>query len=441
MKHEILGAGPIIALAGCMTGSTVESIASKAESVELDGYTLGASHEVRVDCKPVGRRGLTSMGTATSAADAALSRNGGSIHAWSRSVVIPPDCWVPVAPGVAATRVYATDEDEGLRMVHVEDVLCALDEIDAGATPMQAGHACAERFAHRELRAPSGLPTDTNPLAGMGAVQTLATGFGWAEGPLWDADDGALVFTDIAADEILELEDGVVTTLVESSDTFTNGLDYDAGGSRIECEHKTQRVIKRAPGGSTTVVAAAFQGVPFNSPNDAIVHVSGAIFFTDPTYGSLPDLGAAVPQQPHQGVYRVALDTGVVTLVDDELEQPNGIALSPDHATLYVTDTQAGVVMRYPVDASGTTGAGAVLANVAQPDGMAVDVNGNLYVAGSAGVAVLEPDGSSWGTIGGLPAAATNVAFGGSDRKSLYITTPGAVHRVALAVPGVPASF
>ena len=140
-------------------------------------------------------------------------------------------------------------------------------------------------------------------------------------------------------------------------------------------------------------------------------------------------------------MYRVALDTGVVTLVDDELEQPNGIALSPDHATLYVTDTQAGVVMQYPVNAGGTTGAGVVLANVAQPDGMTVDVNGNLYVAGSAGVSVLDPDGGSWGTIGGLPEAATNVAFGGADRKSLYITTPGAVHRVALAVPGVPASF
>jgi len=441
MKHEILAVAPLAALAGCMTGPTVQSIASKAQSVTLEGYTLSASHDVRVDCKPVGTRALTSMGFTTSAATPALSENGGSIHAWSKSVVIPGSCWVPVAPGVAATRVYATDVDEGARMSHVQDLLCAMGEIDAGATPAQAGYTCGERFTHRELRAPSGLALDTNPLTGMGAVETLATGFGWAEGPLWDADDGALVFTDIAADELLKLENGVVTTLVQGTDTFTNGLDYDAQGNRLECQHKTQRVIKRTPGGATTVVAASFGGVPFNSPNDVIAHANGTIFFTDPTYGSLPDLGAAVPQQPVQGVYRVAIDTGVVTLVDDELEQPNGIALSPDQTMLYVTDTQAGVVMQYSVTAGGTTGAGVVLANVAQPDGMTVDVNGNLYVASSAGVAVLGSDGSSWGTIGGLPAAATNVAFGGADRKSLYVTTSGAVHRVVLAVPGVPPSF
>jgi gluconolactonase len=274
----------------------------------------------------------------------------------------------------------------------------------------------------------------------MGAVETLATGFGWAEGPLWDADDGALVFTDVAADTIYALADGMLTPVVEGTSTFTNGLDYDAEGNRLECQHATQRVIERRPNGTTEVVAASFQGAPFNSPNDVIAHASGTIFFTDPTYGSQPDLGAAVPQQPWQGVYRVALDTGVVSLVDDQLSQPNGIALAPNHATLYVSDTENDVVVQYPVAADGTTGAGSVLANVASPDGLAVDVNGNLYVAAGTGVVVLAPDGDSWGTIG-LTAVPTNVAFGGTDRRSLYVTTPGAVHLVMLGVPGVPASF
>lgn len=440
MMRMLAGAGPLVVAAGCMTGPTVQSIPSKATAVALEGYTLSPSHDVRVDCKQVGARTTTSMGTTVSAAAPALTENGGSIYPWSKSVVVPAGCWVPVAPGIAATRVYATDLDEGVRMRHVEDLVCAADEIAEGATPGQAGLACAERFDHRELRAPSGIATGTNPLTGMGPVQLLATGFGWAEGPLWDADDGSLVFTDIAADEIHKLKNGVLSTVVQGTNAYTNGLDHDAEGNRLECQHKLQRVIRRAANGTTTVVAASYQGLPFNSPNDAIAHASGAIFFTDPTYGSLPNLGGAVPQQPHQGVYRVALDTGVVTLVDDDLQQPNGIALSPDHATLYVTDTQGGVVMKYPVTAGGSVGAGTVLATVGTPDGMAVDVNGNLYVTSATGVVVLKPDGTSWGTIG-LPAAPTNVAFGGTDRKSLHVTTPTAVYRVALAVPGVPASF
>lgn len=433
----------IAVAAGCMTGPTVQSIPSQAQAVTLEGYTLTGARMVRVECKQVGVRGTVSMGTTISAAAPTLSTNGGAIHAWSTSVQVPASCWVPVAPGVAATRVYATDVeevDENVRMVHVEDLLCALYELDDGATPAQAGQACAERFGHRELRAPSGLAVGADPLAGMGPVQTLANGFGWAEGPLWDADGGALVFTDVAADRIHRLENGVLSTLVEGTLAYTNGLDHDAEGSRLECQHGTQRVIRRSPGGRTTVVAATFQGAPLNSPNDVIAHASGTIFFTDPTYGSLPQLGGVVPQQPWQGVYRVALDTGVVTLVDDGLAQPNGIALAPDHTALYVSDTEGDVVVRYPVADDGTTGAGTELAPVPAPDGMAVDVDGNLYVASSAGVVVLRPDGTSWGTIA-LPEPPTNVAFGDADRRSLYVTSPGAVHRAGVGVPGMPASF
>jgi gluconolactonase len=423
-----------------MTGPTVQWMASQDEKVALEGYTLDGPHDVRIDCKQLGTRVTAPVDTTTSTGDPLLALNGGSIHGWSTSVEIPASCWVPVAPGVAATRVYAIDLDEDLRMVHVEDVACAVEELDAGAVPGQAGYACAERFAHRELRAPSGLPTDQDPLAGAGAVELLATGFGWAEGPLWDADEEALVFTDVEADAILQLESGILTTVEEGTGAFANGLDFDASGERLECHHGQQQVIRRGPGGVVTVVADAFQGAPFNSPNDAIAHESGAIFFTDPTYGSLPNLGGVAPQQPWQGVYRVELDTGVVTLVDDGLVQPNGIALSPDHATLYVTDSVGGVVMQYPVSPGGNAGAGSVLAYVQAPDGMAVDVNGNLYVAASSGVVVLRPDGSGWGTIA-LPEAATNVAFGDEDRRSLYVTTPGALHRVVLGVPGAPASF
>ena len=134
----------IAVAAGCMTGPTVQSIPSQAQAVTLEGYTLTGARMVRVECKQVGVRGTVSMGTTISAAAPTLSTNGGAIHAWSTSVQVPASCWVPVAPGVAATRVYATDVeevDENVRMVHVEDLLCALYELDDGATPAQAGSA------------------------------------------------------------------------------------------------------------------------------------------------------------------------------------------------------------------------------------------------------------------------------------------------------------
>jgi gluconolactonase len=138
--------------------------------------------------------------------------------------------------------------------------------------------------------------------------------------------------------------------------------------------------------------------------------------------------------------YGTEFGTREVTLVDHDLLQPNGIALSPDHATLYVGDTEGNVVMAYPVAEDGTTGEGAWFADISAPNGLAVDVNGNVYVAGSAGVVALRHDGVAWGTIA-LPEAPTNVAFGGSNRRTLYVTAPTAVYGVRLGVPGLPASF
>lgn len=421
----------------CVIGPTVDALATKATPVHVTGYSLAASRSVALDCKKVGTSSVHSaFATTTSAATAGFTSGGGSVYAFAKDAVIPADCWVPAGPGIAAARVYARDVTSGNVHLHVEDVLCAAGYMIEGADPATSGLACAEPFRHLELHAPSGIVPGANPLAGLPAVQQLASGFGWLEGPIYDYAANGLYFTDIANDKIHKYALGSVSTSVQGSGTFTNGMDYDGNGNRVECQHKTQRVVHRTASG-TTVVASTWQNHPFNSPNDVISHAKGALFFTDPTYGSWPNLGAATPHQPYQGVYRVDID-GPISLVSSALSQPNGIALSPDHATLYVADTASNEIVAFPVDEDGFTGAAVSFADVDTPDGMTVDIDGNLYVASASGVVVLAPSGSAWGTIP-VPAQPTNVAFG--EVSTLFITTQTTLYSVQLPIPGLPASF
>jgi gluconolactonase len=426
-------------LSGCIIGPTVDTLGSKNEVVDFLGYSIDPSQQVAIDCRQVGKRTTQQIGaTTTSDSEPSFSMNGGSVYVWTKSAAIPSACWNPVGPGIAAARVFARNVADGAIHYHVEDMTCVGDELADGQPPDAAGLSCAETFRHLEFRAPSGIAAGANPLTGMGVVQTVATGFGWAEGPVWDADDGSLVFTDIAADRIHKVKNGSVSTVVAPTGAFTNGLDYDASGNRLECQHKNQRIVRRSASGSASVLASTWNGLPFNSPNDAIGHSSGAVFFTDPIYGSLPDLGNATPQQPYKGVYRVS--GGVVSLVSSNLQGPNGIALSPDQTKLYVADYEANVVVSHTVAVDGSTGDAAPFATPSSPDGLAVDVDGNVYVAALTGIDVFKPDGTSWGSIP-IAQKPTNVAFGNSDRKTLYVTAPTAVYRVSLGVPGLPAAF
>jgi gluconolactonase len=184
-------------------------------------------------------------------------------------------------------------------------------------------------------------------------------------------------------------------------------------------------------------LADAWEGQPFNSPNDVAIHASGSIFFTDPTYGTSPELRGSPPVLAFRGVYRIAPD-GELTLVDDTLEQPNGVVISPQGDTLYVVDTPSGNVFAYPLDEDGQPGpAELLLQTEGGGDGMTIDADGNLYVASGAGIEVWRPDGSGrWGAIP-LPDVPTNCAFGGEDLRVLYVTLPTQLVCVELAVPGL----
>jgi gluconolactonase len=273
------------------------------------------------------------------------------------------------------------------------------------------------------------------PFVGVPVVTELVSGLTWAEGPMWNPGARELVFTDLSADRIHRLRpDGTTVAVSVGTGNFANGIEAGVGGSWVVCEHATQRVRRRV-GNTWTTLASTWQGLAFNSPNDNVTGMEGSIYFTDPTFGSLPEFGGAIARQPYQGVYRIAPD-GVVHLVDDALQQPNGIALDRSGTRLYVTDTTTGAIMRYPVASDGSTGAGVQIANVPQPDGMTVDRSGYLYIAAADGVRVLRSTGAAFGTFA-VPQQPSNVAFGGVTGKRLFITARTSVYSVDLRLIGV----
>jgi len=273
----------------------------------------------------------------------------------------------------------------------------------------------------------------SNPLDGMGPVEIAEGGFQFTEGPQWNPARNTLLFTDIPPDRIYEFTPGVGVNLFRDMSGNSNGLEYDTDGFLLACEHSGRRVSRTLADGTIVSVVEAYMGKKFNSPNDLVARKDGNIYFTDPPYG-LADPGLS--ELGFFGVFR-ATPAGTAELIADDMSRPNGIALSPDQNTLYVVDTMTGELRTYPVGVDGTVGAKSTLATTSPgPDGMAVDDMGHLYIATSVGVEVYRPDGSVVGTIP-VPEQPSNCAFGGEDRKTLYITARTTVYRVALQVTGI----
>ena len=267
-----------------------------------------------------------------------------------------------------------------------------------------------------------------SPVPDGATPERIAGGFQFTEGPVWF--DGSLLFSDIPSNRIVRWtpEDGTTETFLSPSQN-SNGLTLDTDGALLLAQHGARRVARLADG-AVTALAETYDGDAFNSPNDLAVHPDGSIYFTDPTWG----LEGRPQEIPFTGVYRLATD-GTVSLLADDLHQPNGIAFSPDLATLYVTTSDERTVVAYDL-ADGTLSNGRVVARLTggtardAADGMEVDAEGRLYVAGPRGVWVLDPDGAVLDVID-VPDQTTNVAFGPDD--TLYITSGPSVYRLALA--------
>ena len=270
------------------------------------------------------------------------------------------------------------------------------------------------------------------------------TASGQYEGTVWLSSSNVLLFSYMAtnstnpivpADVERLTPPAIVNTLV--TDSGTNGLALDVDGTLLGCSQKVQGIVRidTSTAAVTTLFNTDSNGKHFNSPNDLTVRTDGTIYFTDPDY----QLGSSRTSETGiKGIYRVTPSLQV-SLVDGTFGEPNGIALSPDESILYVADMANNAIRKFTVAADGSTSGKASFATVTNPDGVAVNCAGNLYWASnSAGkVVVVSPSGTQLGTIT-VATGTTNLAFGGTDRKTLYISAGMAIYSLALNIPGFP---
>jgi gluconolactonase len=288
------------------------------------------------------------------------------------------------------------------------------------------------------------------------ALEVLAEGFAWTEGPVWDKLGKRVLFSDIPANVVNEwTEAGGWKLFLKPSgysgsapfagrEPGSNGLTYDALGRLVLCQHGNRQIARLEKDGAFKTLADRYQGKRFNSPNDLAYRSNGDLYFTDPAYGLPKTFDDPARELPFTGVYRLAKD-GTVTLLVQDLKAPNGIAFSPDEKTLYVAQShpEKAVIMAYDVRADGTVTNGRVFFDMTSwvskerpglPDGLKVDRAGNLFATGPGGVHVLTSKGEHLGTLAtGVPTA--NCAFG-EDGSTLFVTANTTLCRIRLTTKG-----
>ena len=286
-------------------------------------------------------------------------------------------------------------------------------------------------------------------------VEKLAEGFDWSEGPVWVPQINALLFSDVPQNTVYRWREGQgidvflkpsgYTSLVErGGESGSNGLTLDREGRLLLCQHGDRRVVRWEKGCFITL-ADRYDGRPLNSPNDLVVKSNGDIYFTDPPYGMTPESRQDPNALPFCGVYRISRD-GQLSLLVRDMTRPNGIALSPDEKTLYVaqSDPERPLWMAFPVKEDGTLEQGKVFFDAkpwldgglkGMPDGMKVDVKGNIFATGPGGVNIFTPDGTFLGRIR-ISVPAANCAFG-NDGSVLYITADMYLLRVKTKTKGL----
>lgn len=277
-------------------------------------------------------------------------------------------------------------------------------------------------------------------------IHHLADGFGGpqgpAEGPVWWKEGGYLLFSDIHNNKRMKFTPGAGVTLFSEPTNRANGMTRDLKGRLLACEHDSRRVTRLELDGDLTVLANSFQGRRLNRPNDVVVKSDGCIYFTDPWTS---------PEAPRQwdltfsGVYRLTPDLGTLSLLIGDFVLPNGLAFSPDESVLYINDSRRGHIRAFDLMSNGMLAkqTDRVFVDLrgdepGVPDGMKVDIAGNVYCGGAGGIWIMNASGQKLGRIVHGAPATTNVGFGGDDWKTLYFTSRNHLGSVRVNVPGVP---
>ncbi|MDB5423903.1 MAG: gluconolactonase [Phenylobacterium sp.] len=275
------------------------------------------------------------------------------------------------------------------------------------------------------------------------AVERLATGFDFTEGPVWHPTGKFLIFSDMPGDHMRRWTPDEGITTFRKPCNMANGNAYDRTGRLVTCEHASSRVTRTEPDGAVTVLASHYQGKELNSPNDIVVRSDGTIFFTDPDFGRRERFG--IPRESElafRGVYLIRPD-GELKLLADDFDQPNGLCFSRDEKTLFVNDTPRRHIRAFQAVGDGVSG-GEVWAETGgaaherTPDGMKIDTDGNLFCVGPGGIHVFDEGGARLGVIL-VPEDVANFAWGEDDLRSLLITATSSLYRVRVEVPGLPA--
>ncbi|EHK65449.1 SMP-30/gluconolactonase/LRE family protein [Achromobacter arsenitoxydans] len=266
------------------------------------------------------------------------------------------------------------------------------------------------------------------------AIELLATGIRYGEGPVWFGDGRCLLWSDIPANRLMRWdEESGAVSVHRTPSGFANGNTRDREGRLVSCEHGGRRVVRTEYDGALTVLADGFDGKRLNSPNDVVVRRDGSVWFTDPTFGILNDYEGfkAAPELPTH-VYRLDPASGRLQVVVDDIQNPNGLCFSPDETLLYVVDngSRPNRILVYRVTEDGGLDQGRTFVDAGDlgiPDGIRCDTDGNVWAGWGAGpglngVMVFAPDGVAIGRIA-LPDRCANLCFGGARRNRLFMVT------------------
>jgi gluconolactonase len=282
-------------------------------------------------------------------------------------------------------------------------------------------------------------------------VEKVAGGFTFTEGPIW-RPSGVLWFSDVVGNVVRQWSpDGKIVellrpggydgnTLAAGGFIGPNGMTAGPDGSVMLCQHGNRRIVRIDPGMRVTTLVDNLDGRRLNAPNDVVYRSDGTLFFTDPPYGLPGGDDDPSKELPFNGVFKFR--EGKLEVIVKDLSRPNGVAFSPDEKILYVSNSDEArrIWMRYDVAANGTVSNGRVFFDASAdrapgvPDGMKIDVRGNIWATGPSAVFVFSPDGKHLGTIE-PPEDPANCAWG-DDGRSLYLTAETGVYRLKTLVMG-----
>ncbi|PUE06734.1 gluconolactonase [Limnohabitans sp. T6-5] len=298
------------------------------------------------------------------------------------------------------------------------------------------------------------IDTRLAPVAqGAGALECLCSGAIWSEGPVWLPQSDELIWSDIPNNRILAWQAGPGMRVWREEAEFTNGHVLDRDGSLLHCSHGLRAIIRTRLGAQgealgDEVVVNSYQGQRLNSPNDLVVKSDGSIWFTDPPYGILSDREGhhAESEIGANHVFRYCPHTHSLSIVTEVMQEPNGLAFSPDEKVLYISDTSAAMrqdggghhhIMAFDVVAGMALSQARLFADInpGLADGLRVDRHGFVYTSSADSVQIFHPDGTKMGVIP-VPEKVGNLCFGGPHGDELFICASTSLYRIRLHTRG-----